>query len=302
MLNWFDRLLCWVLSGGSIPLHVAFVMDGNRRFARKKMQSAWKGHAEGAEALKKIATACAAVGIRVVSVYGFALGNFHRTPEEVEGLLGLAEAIFKDPDWIQGFLMSERIRLVVVGDLSFVGDRLREAAAAAERETAGNDRLLLRLCVSYGARHEVHRITSPLHLENEGSGSAAPQWAALSKAEQHSSRRGAAAAVCAAAAVGLLHSQLGTAFFMALQGGNCPLPDMLIRTSGEARLSDFLLCEVSEGCFFHFVPVLWPDGSRSKQADCAVVVCARCSAASWHHIPAFPAGVPPCKIYASVGR
>ncbi|OEH78196.1 undecaprenyl diphosphate synthase [Cyclospora cayetanensis] len=166
--------------------------------------------------------------------------------------------------------MSERIRLVVVGDLSFVGDRLREAAAAAERETAGNDRLLLRLCVSYGARHEVHRITSPLHLENEGSGSAAPQWAALSKAEQHSSRRGSNTAmpICQQLRSALIQgkwtpdehlSQLGTAFFMALQGGNCPLPDMLIRTSGEARLSDFLLCEVSEGCFFHFVPVLWPD-------------------------------------------
>ncbi|KAL8435581.1 hypothetical protein Efla_004824 [Eimeria flavescens] len=351
MLTRVERLLCWVLSGGPVPVHVALVMDGNRRFARLRNEETTQGHKQGAEALKRVAAACAAAGVRVVSVYGFALGNYHRQPKEVEGLLGLAEALLRDPEWIQGFFKTERIRLVVVGDLTFVGPRLRAAAAAAEKETENNTRLLLRLCVSYGARHEVYRaLTAPQqqqqhhqqqqqerqqeqqqlakprgerladkaldHTEGESgvqtapaAAASAPTAAAATTASSSSSAAAAAATaaavgggdveplsggqlpICAQLRAGLLRGKWqpddptrrqAEAFWMSLQGGNIALPEVLIRTSGEARLSDFLLCEVrqqqqqqqlqlqqqqklqqqlqvSEGCFFYFIPSLWPD-------------------------------------------
>ncbi|KAL8272212.1 hypothetical protein Esti_003877 [Eimeria stiedai] len=299
MLSRLDRFLCWVLSGGPVPSHVAFVMDGNRRFARQRNEETTEGHKQGAEALKRVTAACAAVGVRVVSVYGFALGNFHRHPKEVKGLLRLAEALLRDPLWIQDFLMAERIRLVVVGDLSFVGPRLRAAAAAAEKETRHNKRLLLRLCVSYGARHEVYRALTAhqqpqqqqeqqqqqqeqqQELDDSSSAVAAegprlPEGASGVETPQAGASPPAATATAAAAAAegepllppprsrtpiceqlrsllpqnswqpDELTRRYAKAFWVSLQGGDYALPEVLIRTSGEARLSDFLLCEVHQ--------------------------------------------------------
>ncbi|CDJ40708.1 dehydrodolichyl diphosphate synthase, putative [Eimeria tenella] len=280
MLNFVERLLCGVVAAGPVPSHVAFVMDGNRRFSSKQQQAAAYGHSCGAHALKTVAAACAAAGVRVVSVFAFALANFYRNPPEVEALLSLAENTFKDPQWIRGFLMAEGIRLAVVGDLSFVGPQLQAAAAAAERETRSNSRMLLRICVSYGARHEVYRVTAPLQQQQQQQQQQQRDLLAVSgvRAPLPTEAAAAAAAEAPAAAAaaasdytpppllppeplciqlrssltkGLLKadkptSELGKAFWRALQGGDCPLPELLIRTSGEARLSDFLLCEVQQ--------------------------------------------------------
>nr|CEL70232.1 TPA: GF20994, related [Neospora caninum Liverpool] len=320
-IPWWQR---WLLrtakraSGPHIPRHVAFIMDGNRRFARRnKGSSVLEGHRAGARTLSLMCESCLELGIQFVTVYAFALGNFHRDPAEVTGLLNLAEEKFADKGWIDGFFKRLGIRLRFLGDFSYLPDRLRTALATAVQETSEacadpnglGCRLLVTVCVAYGSRREIARALAgevsllqdaPLNhrrqlpaatwpsdsassgierqqtTDTDGSGAASVDTCtSLNDSDgigQHGSLPDSLPCIPCCDAVLEAHlspsgacttwhstRKRGHQLWTALQIENVPPPDLLLRTSGERRLSDFLLYETSETTAFHFLNILWPD-------------------------------------------
>jgi undecaprenyl diphosphate synthase len=209
-------------SEASTPTHVAIIMDGNGRWATARGRSRTVGHRRGAEAVWRVVRAAPRLGIRTLSLFAFSADNWKRPAAEVAALMHLFGL----------FLAAERERLVAAGvRLSLIGrrDRLsvpvRDAAAATEAATARCERLHLRLAIDYSARDAI-------------------LWAAQATAGLDTSR----------AAFG---RRLGAAYG---EGGEALDVDLLIRTGGERRLSDFLLWE-SAYAELYFTARLWPDFS-----------------------------------------
>ncbi|KFG49168.1 undecaprenyl diphosphate synthase [Toxoplasma gondii MAS] len=314
--RWLLRTVKRASGPQHMPRHVAFIMDGNRRFARRnKEASAVEGHRAGAHTLSVMCESCLELGIQFVTVYAFALGNFHRQPEEVTGLLNLAEEKFADKAWIDGFFKRLGIRLRFLGDFSYLPPRLRSALATASRETADacgdprgfGCRLLVTVCVAYGSRREIARALAGEVSMLPGAPvdhdlpearctsmfvcSGAERWRTADTDDsgpgsvdtctslndsngisQRRTHRDDSSSIPCCDAVLEAHLSAGEAcstwhstrkhgcyLWRALQIEDVPPPDLLLRTSGERRLSDFLLYETSETTAFHFLNVLWPD-------------------------------------------
>jgi len=222
-------------SGKRAGLHVALVMDGNGRWAVAQGLPRVSGHRAGAEAARAVIRAAPDCGIATLTLYGFSSDNWKRPAEEVELLMAL----------LGQYLLSEKdtcaesgVRMAVIGRRDRLAPELCAAIATAERETARGTRLLLRLAVDYSARDAIvgaARASGALDAE------------AGSVADRESFRRELARAQ------------------------NCesaPDVDLLIRTGGEQRLSDFLLWECAYTELF-FLPKMWPDFSAQ---DLAAVV------------------------------
>ena len=207
-------------------LHVACVMDGNGRWAERRGLPRAAGHRAGAEALRRVVEAAPGQGVGTLTVYAFSADNWKRPPAEVSALMALLSA----------YVRSEAPRLKRAGvRLQFIGRRdrlpvsLRAAACRAEWETRAGRRLLLRVAVDYSAREAICRAARALATppDADGGGGAARFEAALAAA---------------------LHPD----------GAPAPPVDLLVRTGGERRLSDFLLWE-SAYAELLFLDALWPD-------------------------------------------
>lgn len=229
-------------------LHVAIIMDGNGRWATARGRPRLDGHRAGIDALRRTVAAAPDLGIGTLTVYAFSADNWRRPPAEVAGLMGL----------VRGYLAGEVDRLVEAGiGLSAIGrrdrlpDRVTEALAEAETATAGGTTLHLRVALDYSGRETiveaVRRTVARALAGSPVPGNAAP------------AHQGSDCAVGAPEA--LDRDALG-----ALIRAGSPDVDLLIRTSGEQRLSDFLLweCAYAE---LHFTPVLWPDFGAADLAD-----------------------------------
>ena len=212
----------------SLPQHVAIIMDGNGRWAKKQgFLTRVRGHESGVEALRRTATAAAEIGIRYLTVYAFSSENWARPKLEVDALMSiLVNALHKELSTLQ----ENRIKLHAIG-------RLQDLPAVCQRQlnevieaTATNNRMTLTLALSYGSREE------------------------LVDAFQHVARE---------AAAGRLHPEDLDAKTVErfLYTTDMPDPDLVIRTSGEQRISNFLLWQISYAELF-FTPVLWPDFDR----------------------------------------
>lgn len=231
--GWLSRWVGRALQGsGAVPGHVAFILDGNRRFAvRRGLERKSAGHALGFDTLHEALEWCHDAGVRTVTVFAFSIDNFRRPPEEVDTLMRLAEDKFD-------FLLSRselvRRRGFVVrvwGDLSLLSPRLREAAARVTRETQHNRGPCLNVCLPYTSTNEVVLATRRLAASAGASGAG---WDATVDEP---------------------------AFEAALfGGGSCPHPQLLIRTSGESRLSDFLCWQTGSSVFLVY-DCLWPEFS-----------------------------------------
>ncbi len=201
-----------------LPRHVAVIMDGNGRWAEARGLPRVAGHREGSEAVRAVTRAARRVGLEALTLYAFSSENWARPDEEVGALMELLAEFLESE---RGEMMANGIRLNAIGDLERLPAPVREKLAAVRAETAGNKGLVLTLALSYGGRQEL-----------------------------------VAAARRAAAAKG--PSLEVEDLEAALQTAGLPDLDLLVRTSGERRISNFLLwqCAYAE---LLFVETLWPD-------------------------------------------
>lgn len=202
---------------GPIPRHVAIVMDGNGRWATRRLLPRVAGHKSGVDSLRRCVRACAARGIGVLTVFAFSSENWNRPKDEVSGLMDLlAMALAREVPR----LVDDGVQLHFVGERTGLSPAVRNGLEQGERATAHNTGLILNVCFNYGGRWDIVQAAQRL----------------------------------AAAGAAIDESSLAQA--MAL--GHVPEPDLIIRTGGEQRISNFMLwqCAYSE---LYFTDTLWPD-------------------------------------------
>ncbi|TPX68249.1 hypothetical protein SpCBS45565_g03307 [Spizellomyces sp. 'palustris'] len=225
-----QRALINLLRIGPIPKHVGFIMDGNRRYAKKLGVQTRVGHVVGSKSLEKTLEWCLDLGINVVTVYAFSIENFKRPREEVDVLMDLACRKFEEFSKHSTFVSKHSIRIRVLGDKSLLPPHVLEAARQAEAATRHHTRAVLNICCPYTSRHEMaESVALAVRGVKEG-------HLKVDDIDEH------------------LLDRL-------MQTGEDPELDILMRTSGEKRLSDFLLWQVTKHCQVHFLDVLWPEFS-----------------------------------------
>jgi len=208
----------------AVPRHVAIIMDGNGRWARARALPRLAGHRAGIEAVRRAVRAAIDNGVDYLTLFAFSSENWQRSPEEVSDLTGLLRYYLRTK---VNELHEEGVRIRFIGDFSRFDEELRKAIAQAEALTIANTRLTLVLALSYGGRAEILQAAARL--------------------------------VQAALMEGRDPTQLKEADFgQYLQTADMPDPDLIVRTSGECRLSNFLLWQ-SAYAELAFDDVLWPD-------------------------------------------
>ncbi|KAJ7118864.1 Di-trans-poly-cis-decaprenylcistransferase [Mycena epipterygia] len=226
-----ERLLLRVLSAGPIPRHVAFVMDGNRRYARMNQQAIQQGHSAGFVALRRMLEACLRLEIRCVSVYAFAMDNFRRSPEEVDHLMHLAYDKLLEMSSHGQILEEYGVRLNVLGKTSLLPEYVQEAIRHVESVTQNNNKAILNICMSYSSQDEIMTaVESAVRISLEKPN---PEDCEITEHD--------------------ISAQLMTSL------ARSPPLEILVRTSGVKRLSDYLLWQCSENTQIHFCNAYWPE-------------------------------------------
>lgn len=210
-----------------VPLHVAIIMDGNGRWAAARGLKRTAGHKRGAEAVKTAAEAAVRLGVRYLTLFGFSSENWGRPEWEVTDLMGLLRHYLQRE---VGFLQEHSIKLRVIGDRTRLAPDIVRSIEGAEKATAHNRRLTLTIALSYGGRAEICQAVSRLARE------AIDGRIDPAKIDE-------------------------TLFASFLYTFDMPDPDLVIRTSGERRISNFLLWQVAYAELL-FLDTLWPDFSR----------------------------------------
>jgi undecaprenyl diphosphate synthase len=214
------------------PRHIAIIMDGNRRWAKQRGLPPMMGHWEGAEVLTDIVRAASEMGVKTVTVYAFSTENWHRPNAEIEALMNVFEVYLERK---RADMVRDGIRLDAIGDLRRLPSAVQEAFQATKKATEGCSKINLVLAMNYGGRDEIRRaMVKILSLCKE------ERVAPEQLTEQY------------------ISSHLDTAKF-----GD---PELLIRTSGELRISNFLIWQVSYAEIYT-TDVLWPDFSPKHLFD-----------------------------------
>ena len=225
-------LLQLMREAGDLPGHVALIMDGNGRWAGERGLPRWMGHREGMKAVRRCVEASLEAGLKHLTLYAFSRENWDRPADEVEALMSLlVEYVERESE----DLLRNGVKVLVFGDLDRLSDKAQRSTHTLEATTAPGDRLQLNLAISYGSRDEILRAVRRL-------------------AEQVSRGEISPADVDDA----LFEQQLYTAGW--------PDPDLLIRTSGELRVSNFLLWQIAYAELY-VTPVLWPDFGRQEMFE-----------------------------------
>lgn len=212
---------------GAVPRHVAIIMDGNGRWARERGLDRSAGHQAGARSVREAVEGALAAGVEVLTLFAFSQENWQRPPEEIGALMTLLEEYIASES---EELRREGVVVRMLGDLDRLADSSRAAVERIEAATRGGTNLALNVCISYGSRAEIARAARLL-AERTARGELDPS--SIDEA--------------------MIASQLYTAEW--------PDPDLLVRTSGEMRISNFLLWQVAYA-ELHVTPVLWPDFTR----------------------------------------
>ena len=227
----YEKWLWYQVKGGTKPEHVAIILDGNRRWASERSLNPLIGHYYGAEKIEDLLKWCLDLDVKSVTLYAFSTENFQRTPEEVEEIMQIAEEklreVLKDDS-----IHKHRVRVKAIGRLGLLPKKLQEMIRQVEESTKDYDERFLNVALAYGGRAEIVDATRKI-AEKAESGDLTPKD---------------------------INEQL---FERYLYTAHMPKqdPDLIIRTSGEERLSGFLLwqCAYSELCF---LDVNWPDFRR----------------------------------------
>nr|WP_122011598.1 isoprenyl transferase [Maliibacterium massiliense] len=240
-MKWFTRkkeqeVTLASLDAARMPRHVAVIMDGNGRWAQKRGMPRSAGHRAGVEALRRVIRFCGDAGVEVLSLYAFSTENWQRPADEVNTLMKLLIEYFNSEI---DELDRNGARIVVMGRRDNIPEAVREAIARAERRTQGNGGIVVNIAFNYGAREEIVLACRAL-ARQVAQGKIAPEDIDEARFAQH------------------------------LYSAGLPDPDLIVRTSGEQRLSNFLLYQ-SAYAEFAFPTVLWPD---IKEQDLAALFLA----------------------------
>lgn len=212
------------LDPARLPRHVAVIMDGNGRWAARKGLPRVAGHKKGMDTVREVVTACSKLGIKALTLYAFSLENWRRPPREVEALMSLLTLYLQSE---LNLMKEQDIRFVTIGRTGELPKAAREWMEKAAKETAGNKGMSLVLALSYGGRGEIVDAAARF-ARDAAAGKVAPD--ALDEA--------------------MFTGYLDTA--------GLPDPDLMIRTSGEMRISNFLLWQMAYAELY-FTDALWPD-------------------------------------------
>ncbi len=206
-----------------VPQHIAMIMDGNGRWARQQGKPRLAGHEAGSETVRRVMGYCRHAGVRYLTLYAFSTENWSRPPEEVAGLMQLLNLFISK---YEAELIEKQVRLRVIGNRSDLSPNLQIALARVEQSTLHFEQQVI-IALSYSGRNELVRAIRKIATAVR-SGNCEPET--------------------------IDENQITAS----LDAPDVPDPDLIIRTSGEFRLSNFLLwqCAYSE---FYFTPVLWPD-------------------------------------------
>ncbi|MBZ4647200.1 MAG: undecaprenyl diphosphate synthase [Petroclostridium sp.] len=210
-----------------MPLHIAMIMDGNGRWAKKRMMPRTYGHKEGCENLKRISMACNDLGIKYLTVYAFSTENWKRSASEVATLMDLFNKYLEEAS---SQFIENNIKIKVIGDKSKLSPNLQRLIARTETITSSHTGLHLQVAFNYGGRDEIIRAIEKIMTD-------------VSKSEEIKVTEE------------LFSTYLDTA--------GVPEPDLLIRTGGEKRLSNYLLWELAYSELY-FSNTLWPDFTKEE--------------------------------------
>jgi len=214
---------------GDVPRHVAIIMDGNGRWAKERGKPREHGHRAGMQAVREAVEGAGEIGIEVLTLFAFSKENWHRPPGEVKALMSLLETYVRRE---RKELKEKGVEVRVIGDTARLGRMTRAAVRDIVEHTRGGTGLRLNLAISYGARDEI---------------------VSAARALADRVQRGT-----------LLPAEIDEETFAAeLFTAKDPDPDLLIRTSGEHRISNFMLWQLAY-TELHTTPVLWPDFTRKE--------------------------------------
>jgi undecaprenyl diphosphate synthase len=213
----------------SIPSHVAIIMDGNGRWAKKRMLNRVQGHRKGAETVRTIVQCCREIGISILTLYAFSTENWQRPKMEVAALMSLLAKFLKSE---QKNMLDNNIRLNAIGQIERLPEHVRQALHEAMTLTKNNEGMLFNLALSYGGRAEIVRMVRDVAIKAK-EGRIDPDSITYEVVSDHLYTKG------------------------------MPDPDLLIRTSGEMRISNFLLCQIAYTEIF-VTDTLWPDFSKEE--------------------------------------
>ena len=212
-----------------MPKHIAIIMDGNRRWAKKRNLPTKLGHKQGAETLKKLARYANKIGLGYLTVYAFSTENWNRSEEEVDALMKLLRRYLKNCIERSN---KNNMRVRVIGEKSRLSEDIRNKIDELEECSKNNTGLNFTIALNYGSRDEIRRAVSEIATE-VSEGKLSPDDISESLINEH------------------------------LDTSGLPDPDLLIRTSGEERLSNFLLWQLAY-TEFYFTDVLWPDFNKEE--------------------------------------
>ena len=213
----------------NIPRHVAIIMDGNGRWAEERGQGRVYGHINGVESMRKAIRAAVRRGVKFLTVYAFSTDNWGRPKEEVQALM---ELLCKSLSNETAELKSQGVRMRFIGDVEALAEDVRAAIARSEKETHRNEKLTLVVAVNYSSRWEITRMAQKIAVQVRDEGLQIHEITDRTVADN-------------------------------LVTAGIPDPDLLIRTSGEQRLSNFLLWQLSYSELY-FTETYWPDFDESE--------------------------------------
>lgn len=217
------------IDSARLPGHIAIIMDGNGRWAERHAMGRIMGHRKGASAVRETVRACRRIGIRYLTLYAFSMENWLRPEPEVRALLNLLR------EYLDGEiqeLMDNDIALRAIGDLNLIEESLRLVLQERVTQTAGNRGMVVSLALSYGGRDEIAAATRKL-IGEALAGEIKPEEVTKASIARH------------------------------LYTAEIPDPDLLIRTGGERRISNFLLWQMAY-TEFYFTETLWPDFGETE--------------------------------------
>jgi len=212
-----------------LPQHIAIIMDGNGRWAKKKHLNRISGHIRGIDAVREVVTACRDLGIKILTLYAFSIENWKRPTDEVAALMGLLkEYLLKEGEE----MLQNNIRLCAIGRLDDLPADVQETLRETIKKTKRCDGMILNLALSYGGRSEILHAVQGILLDFQ-KGRIKPEKLTFQTFSQYLWTRG------------------------------IPDPDLLIRTSGEFRISNFLLWQIAY-TELYVTETLWPDFDRKE--------------------------------------
>jgi undecaprenyl diphosphate synthase len=212
-----------------LPAHIAVIMDGNGRWAKKRVLNRIKGHEKGAETVRMVVRACREIGIPHLTLYAFSTENWDRPEKEVSALMGLLKKFLAEE---KAEMMENNIRLTAIGQIERLPADVRDALCAVQEATAANTGMRLNLALSYGGRAEIVAAARQM--------AQAVKEGRLDVSDIDAER-----------------------FGRYLYTAEMPDPELLIRTSGEFRISNFLLWQVAYAELY-VTATLWPDLTREE--------------------------------------